>query len=505
MLNYLKSILVISAVFLSCTSFAIGQPSRETEVKQQKKDFTAFKKGLFGIEAKVDRHISMDSIQRFLTAMEQEMTTKVLTPIEEFKWYARCINLVQCGHTQARPSKKVFLQYYFAKKSLPFDVEMVNKHLYVYGYEPEKKSGKGAKNKRSKEDMLPVGTEIVAIDGLTIPQWMSQIGEFIGSDEDDPAFEYVMGGGLFDFYRFLVADPKKTHVNVDYVSKNDTIREKMQLGPVPVKMMSKRFDLEEKKAKKNEHDQGKFKFIGTTAYFRFPSFLACHGRSYSEFLKKSFKKIKKKKGCDMVVIDLRGNLGGVIQPELLGYFLEEQQIVSNYDMVNFLKKRKDRKHIKRNDEFFRKYKKNMRIRRRLKKKRPGYNGEIYSIPVDKSLQFKGQIVVLTDEATFSAAGLLAAQLKTMCNAVIIGSRPGGTFYSGNAGTLTYTLPHSKISFMLNPNVCKSMLDAKAIDPNIKNVDYEIVAEYHPKPSNYKKNFEEVVKIAIREAKKLKKD
>src|SRR5687768_4624690 len=110
-----------------------GKP--ETELKQQQKDFAVFKKGLFSIESRVDRGISMDSIQQFVATAEQEFNDKVLTAIEEYKWYARCINLVQSGHTQVSPGRDVMREYVLKAKSLPFDMVMVNQKLYVAGYE----------------------------------------------------------------------------------------------------------------------------------------------------------------------------------------------------------------------------------------------------------------------------------------------------------------------------------------------------------------------------------
>jgi hypothetical protein len=396
----------------------------------------------------------------------------------------------------------VLVEYLRARKSLPYDFAMVNKHLYVRGTAigSGKSKKAAAEAKKRKNELIPVGAEILAIDEMTIPEWMEKIGQFIGSDEDDPAFEYVIAGQLFDFFRYLATEEHKEYLEVDYVFKNDTIRQSVKLDYVPIKLLQDRFKAEEKLANKEQKSFGKFKFIGTVGYFRFSSFKNSHGKLYSEFLKKSFKKIKKKKGVELIVIDLRGNLGGAIQPELLSYFLSEPQIVGNYDIVKKLK-RKERRHIKKNDEFFRYYKKGMRIRKRFGRKHPEYNGEVHSYPVDTSLVFRGQIVVLTDEATFSAASLLTSQLKTFCNAQVMGSRPGGTYYTGNAGTLRYTLPHSKISFILNPNVCASTLDPAKIDADIKNVDVEIIPEYSPKASTYKKNWEAVIKTAIRNARK----
>ena len=79
------------------------------------------------------------------------------------------------------------------------------------------------------------------------------------------------------------------------------------------------------------------------------------------------------------------------------------------------------------------------------------NGTVLSESVDVSLIYEGEIVLITDEGTFSSAAILACYLKSMKNAKIIGQRAGGSFYRGNAGTITLKLPHSKLQIFVNPN------------------------------------------------------
>lgn len=501
----LHRIICLAAFAFLFASSAAADPSPASEIKRQQKDFAVFKKGLLAIEAKVDRHVSMDSILQMLSTAEAEFSSKALTPIEEFRWYSRIVNLVQSGHTQVSPSRQVFIQYVRAQRSFPFDMVVVNKKIYAKGYDETKGKPLYARQKKAA-GFVPMGAEIISIDGRTIPQWMDSIGSYIGSDEDDPVFEYFVAGQLFDFYRFLVSDPEKKTADIVYVSRNDTIAQTLELGLPPVKTLSQRFDLAEKQTEIDRKSIGKFKFIGSdVAYFRFPSFAGNIGPLYSDFLRKSFTKIKKKKKIETVIVDVRGNGGGIIQTELLSYFIETAQPkqVSTYTIDKRLKTG-ERKHIKKRNKEFRLYKKLIRQFERLERRIPGYKGERYTLPVDTSLIFKGNVIVLTDEGSFSAASMLAGQLKTERNALIMGSRPGGSYYVCNAGTLRYVLPNSKIAIILNTNTCKSMLDEKAIDPHLKDVDVEIVPKYDPKPANYKKNWEGVIKDAIREGKKLQK-
>ena len=203
-MNTIRLIIHLSLfLFIAPTYIFAAKVNPETELKQQEKDFALFRKALYTVESKLDRRISIDSIEKVLDFTENAFKTTVLTALDEFRLYARCINLIQSGHTQAVPTKAVLKEYVLKAKSLPFDMVMVNKHLYVSGYEPPRgKSKKVPKSKKKLTD-IPIGAEIIAIDGLTIAEWMAKIGQFIGSDEDEPVFEYFVAGQAFDFYRFL--------------------------------------------------------------------------------------------------------------------------------------------------------------------------------------------------------------------------------------------------------------------------------------------------------------
>ena len=466
----------------------------EAQISAQLKDFDVFEKGLLSIEAKTDRHVSQDSVTAMLASMRRQFSEKVLTPTEQFKLYAHCIDLIQSGHTQVFPSKSVMKYYILQKKALPFDMEIVNKRLYVIAYPKTEKGRKAVK----KEDQIPAGSEITAIDGQSIDEWMRQIGRFIGSDENDPVFEYSVAAQQFDFYRYLATTTHQSHLKVDYISKRDTLSKLVELGYPPFGVRYDRLEKLQKERDKAEESIGTFKTIGNAGYFRFPSFSQCIGKDYTLFLKKSFTKIRKNK-LKTVVIDVRGNGGGIIQTELLSYFLSEPTPVINYQIVK-RPKGKALRHVRKRDEKFHTHKKNVRRYRRAERKIPGFNGDRESYSIDTNLVFKGKIIVLTDEGSFSAASFLAGQLKELRQAQIMGSRPGGSYYAFNAGTLRLTLPKSGIIVFLNPNSGQSLLYSGAADPHIKDVDVEIIPEYSPKPSVYKKNWEEVVKIALRTAK-----
>lgn len=476
---------LLLSLFISITAFGAKSPAKE--IASQVKDFKVFRNAMFKIEARLDRQVSMDSITRMFDAAEQEFATKELSALDEFRWYSRCASLVHSGSTQMIPGKAVLKEYVARKRSFPFDLVMINKRLYVSNKKAEENK---SRKKKKVLAVIPEGAEILKIEGKTIDEWMALISPYIGSDENDPVFKYTIAGNAFDFYRVLATTSNATLVPVEYKINGTVATKQVYLSYPPVELLSDRYRISSKQNKKDRKSDGKFKMAGKeTAYFSFPSFYENDGFKYSQFLKKNFGKVKKRK-AKTLILDLRGNSGGTIQTELLGYLIPKQQSIGTFE-ISKKPSRKDRKYVKKMDHEYRIQRQNIRRYKKLKKKYPQFKGEMYSHSVDTSLIFKGNIIVLTDEHTFAAASMLAGQLKQLRNAKIIGSRPGGSYSNFNAGSLSVELPSSKNVLLVNPNVVSTNLEMSN-GVAIREVDMEMVPEYSPKASVYKKNRELVV-------------
>ena len=146
-----------------------------------------------------------------------------------------------------------------------------------------------------------------------------------------------------------------------------------------------------------------------------------------------------------------------MQYSLMRYFVGENVLLGRY-IVGKPKKLFESRHLKKFNSDYSKHRKISRKQKRLIRRKKFDNGSVYTTYVDPELIYKGQIVVLTDEGTFSSASILAAYLKTMCSAKILGHSAGGSFYKGNAGTLSLKLPNSKMKIFINPNSFYSHLE-----------------------------------------------
>jgi len=462
-------LIILSTFYFVSQISLLGQAS--PILKHQRLDFERFKTAFYQLEAKPFLHISSQEVESNFNKL-QDALRKPLTPLEQFKCYSVFLSALQCGHTSMLPNGAVFKEWSSKKQCLPFDVVMINKRLFIAPVHkndiPKKAKNTPAEKQKpkKKKEELNSGTEIVSIDKKSIQSWVTAISPYISSDENGEDFKYYKSGQLFDFYRYLAIPSNKDSVEIRYMYKKDTLTQYVKLGYPLFHTLKERLD-PEKKRKKTENF-GTFSIEKNKyGYFRFETFKDSEGKKYDEFLKKSFETMQRQK-ISQLIIDVRGNTGGYIQGELLRYLIPGQTEIGKYRFEKQAKRRTMRKlGVKMFEESTRTYLKNIRKHKKIIKKSPNYDGSM-SVQPNRAARFKGKIIVITDEGTFSAAAMLACHLKTLSDAIIIGQTSGGTFYAGNAGTLPLKLKKSGFEIMLNPNAFSSQIqDSEDPDPNIK--------------------------------------
>jgi C-terminal processing protease CtpA/Prc len=222
-------------------------------------------------------------------------------------------------------------------------------------------------------------------------------------------------------------------------------------------------------------------------YFRFYSFKDSKGKEYDAFLKESFEALSKKK-IKYLIVDVRGNTGGSMQVEFLRYLLPEGTDLGQYSFVQKRKRSELRKlKTQMREQPTKVYLRNMRLLKMNASKTDLINGSMTIEKPHKHAEFKGNIVVITDEGSFSAGAMLASHLKTLRNAKIVGAPSGGTFYGGNAGTIPVKLKKSNLIVQFNPNFFASNLFGEEVSPEIKQPDVEVFNESQIPQETYEKN------------------
>lgn len=460
-------------------------------VSHQQKDFSIFKEVLIEKEGTLNLNNSVDSIDLFLKYMEFKLN-KELSIIDQYRLYSAGLAMIHCGHTQIHPNNDVLFQWLTVRKSMPFDVYFIGKHLVVNELlSDDIKLILEGKPNSEKDKLLKAGTEILSIDHKTIPEIMHEISPFLSSDENGIDFKYFQAGQMFDFYRHLSSPFTKDSIHLQYVYKKDTQELYFMPGAAPVRTINLRTKRNSERFEKEESEMGSFSIVRGRGYFRFHSFKVSYGKKYNEFLRKSFEKIKSKK-IDEIIIDLRGNTGGAMQYEIMSYFLENGTNLGSY-VVKKPHKAIESRYLKKMNPDYIKHRKSTKTQKKLQRKGKFDNGSTLVENSNPLLRYTEKIIVITDEGTFSSAAMLACHLKTLCNAKIIGRPAGGSFYQGNAGTLKLHLPNSKFNIFINPNTYRSHLSVSTDPQKIKQPDILV----DTKITDLKKRDEFYLKTAIR--------
>jgi len=458
--------------------FVLLSGRKSNSVERQLKDFAAFSETILQKEGRLDLHVSTDTLTYYFQKLKNELDEE-LSLIDQFKLYSSTLAKIQCGHTQIYPNKEVLREWLGERNSLPLDYFLHGKKLIVNKIETsDYKSIYEGKDINERTKRITSGSEILRIDRYSVPEMMTKIGQYISSDEDQIDFKYYQASHIFEFYRNLALPFKSDSVLVNYVTDGDTNEVYFQTGAAPVNTMNLRIMEHVKRYNGNEAEIGKFKIIKNKyGYFRFKSFRSGYGLNYNEFIRASFKKLNDRK-IKYLVIDLRGNTGGVMQYEIMKYFVGSNVEIGKY-VVEKPKSIHDSKFIRKFRSDYRKHKRLSIKQNHLIRNGKFNQGIVYTDSIENKHIFKGEIVVITDEGTFSSASIFASNLKTLANAKIVGSSAGGSFYSGNAGTLEIKLPHTGFTFSVNPNSFYTQLKPTNDPFEIKIPDLIVATPYLP--------------------------
>ncbi len=454
---------LVLAVILLC-SFS----DEEKEVRLQRKDCELLRDMLVRKEGRLDIHVPNDTVALAFENLYAGLDVE-LPFIELYRQFGKAISTIQCGHTKLWPSGRVYGEWNNERMSLPCDYVLIGKKLFVTDLVKEDKKKVNFGKRKSQQKNLSKNSEIISIDGETVPDMMNKIGDFISSDENGIDFKYANSTHLFEFFRNVAYRDRKDSVEVVYSAKRDTTSIYLYTGYPPIFSIKKRLEKLETQQKKDLKNIGKYSVVKSKyAYFKFVSFYDCKGPKYEKFLEKSFKDIEKKE-IKKLIVDVRGNGGGQLQSSFMKYIVGSNKFLGKYEF-NKTFKRFTNRYLRKRTELYRNYKKSSRIIRRFKRKHPAYDSELYTGYVDEDLIFEGDIIVLTDEGTFSAASLLACHLKTLGKAKIVGQPAGGSFFCGNSGGLEMVLPYTKFSVMINPFTFWSQLPLQEDPQAIKQPD-----------------------------------
>lgn len=448
--DYLKTTIIVAILIVkSFASFSQTPPplpefiTQKYSIEQLKSDFDLMRRALQDGHPGIYRYTPKDSIRlifdQVYRSIDHEMTEKefrlAITP---------AIDKIRCGHTDIYPAKKI-LKYNkkHKPKLIPLDVVVAENRLWVLA-------------NKSADSTVRKGDEILSIEGKSIQQILPEIWGQVSTDGYNRTYKYsVATRNFLGMYRFLYGEKPSYQITIRDTTSRERILtiaekkvEKGQKIPIPTQTPT----IPPKPVPSKPIPQSKPKKSTTRRTLNYPSVDSTvaildintfRDRSYKRFYRQTFKDFTTKPHIKNLIIDLRNNGGGlsVASQTMLGYVLDST-FQYYKSATSWVRKPWFNRHL--NTKFGRFVMRNLfthRISGDTSAHR--WSGKVFS--PQKKNHFNGQVYVLINGSTFSAASIFAAVAQAQKRVTIIGRETGGGQHGCNANFMPHLiLPQTKI-------------------------------------------------------------
>ena len=367
-----------------------------------------------------------------------DMTAKAFDkPLTRHEFYLRVapvVEMAKCGHTYFDFPPKLLKYLNREAKLFPLPVFFLNQKAYV----------------DLKDAKIPLGAELLAINGRPVAEIITQFLPYIRSDGFNRTMKYRMLADEFALHHHLVYGESE-EFEVKYLPHGEKEPLSINLKALPGAKLEKRLlDRHSAKSKfKNFQFRWIEKEVGLLAINSFDFGLKKKGRQkYRGFLKETFDEINARSAAKDLIVDVRFNEGGYIGHDaaLFSYlaqapFRENQSAVTKVVDIP-LEKYQDKK------EFFKGVEKSIE-KSLVKEFKEASDGlfhlieEKNKVNQPKKQGFKGNIYILISGWTHSGGAVVCSMALNNDNVTFIGQETGGGHEYYTAGNMVlYTLPNT---------------------------------------------------------------
>ena len=425
----MNKILFFALLFVSFFG-ASQQDNADRLIKNQLEDFEIFKEAILLNSAGIYFYNTEKEINERIDSLERDLSSSPKSTLEQYRLYLKFVASVRCGHTMLF-SPEALKEFMKNKSRLPFGCHFINEKLMVGDYLVDT-----IKNK------IPKYTEIVSINNESIPTIIHKISHYITQDGFNQTHvnERIKRQFALDYYIFV---HQTDTFSIHYLSPaKDTMFARIP-GIIPKdipskssKRTKKRFDIFKKRSIETSFRVDSLTHSGILTL----PYPLTNDFKYKYQLNKTFRKIRKD-SIQNLIIDLRSNGGGLSQDYIAGFFTDSTYI---YESLQYAGKGSVNRH----------YCKPFNSQR-LAVLTVRFASKFHKTPFEfktkpRKNRFKGQLYILTNGMTFSAASNLTSTLKEHANAITIGEETGGSYLRCSSGGLILKLPHSKLKLRVNP-------------------------------------------------------
>ncbi|WP_199118222.1 S41 family peptidase [Pedobacter sp. ASV28] len=364
-------------------------------------DFLVFRNYMEKEHAGLYRYRSKKEIKKLfddgLLSIDEQMSQ-----LEFGKKIMYLISKVQDGHTGTNLSSKILKAYGNDTPIFPLSLYFTNENTVV---------------RYSKFSELPIGTEILAINGIPMKEIKKTLFDYLPADgQIQTKKQQILNNGAFAFLYRLV-----------YGNSNSFMVDRKGLkGRVTVKInavLAKDLDDNISNTKSNAKDLQFSHLPSGIVLLTIKTFdqgrLKQAKLNVEAFLEKSFQQMDKDK-TDKLIIDLRGNAGGLdIYGPLLFSYLSHKP----FRYFKSIYKANNAEAISDNP--------------------------LVELQQPQRKSFEGKIMFLIDGLTFSSAADFCAMAKSNGIGSFVGEETGGAYYGNTSGqTIKIELPNSKIQIVI---------------------------------------------------------
>lgn len=433
-------------------------------------DLRILKQNLEHIHPGLYTYTSKEELDAYFEKVEDQLN-EAKTEIEFYQLIGPLLALIGDAHTDIEITDESYAPVEETFSLFPFGVKWVEGALFVI------------KNLSSIEAIQP-GDEILSINSQSAGSVFKQLSRYWARDGYNTSSPYrQLANAFMDYYALVIATPD--YFNLEIRKKNGQLVQHKLPGltwPELLAFYQERYPEEYALIFSNKKYKPK-PFLDLTiengvGVLKIKSFhpgkIRSRGQRLERFLKKSFERIEKE-GVNQLVLDIRNNKGGsgeaVVQ--LLQYLLDQPFQLYTELSTNT---RTIPNHAYFSEDV-------AELEAWAKGNLIEYEGR-FLLPADQTTQevlpkdrnYKGQLYVLVNGGTHSAAGDCSGIIKQFKRGVFIGEESGGNPCQNTAGnSLTLNLPNSKIKVTIPTILFK-------INTDVENTGRGILPDYLVKPS-----------------------
>lgn len=462
MLKKIALQIFISMIFIfACNIHAFGQEEKLIESKKLLKDFEQFEEFL---SAHPDpyTHISKKLFEKNLKQVKSSLN-EPHTPIEFYKKLASTVALIRDGHSS------MYLPAYWMENNrkkfgcFPYEMYLSNTNeLFVL--------------KSFNQGEIEPGSKIVSINGVNVDSFLNLVNQYVSFEKE--SFRNTVIDNSFEKYLYLAFN-SSDNLTFKYF-KQDTLETVVKNMPMKEWKKFQKNDREEREILISKGEPFAYEKVkegvGMLSVY---SFTAKNFTAYNLFLLKTFKAIRKD-NIHSLVIDVRGNYGGSpqIASELFHYIhnghfktmgKSSMKVSSPYKEYFYTRY----PYLRNNSHFLPEDRHFIPIHSILTKKPGTYINEDIMFnekPFNEDFEFKGDVYLLTNRDSYSAASSFASTFQCYGMGTIIGEETGGTKIF-RANPIAKKLKHSGLAARLSTTKLYTTCYNKEFQGVTPNIEY----------------------------------